>query len=170
MKKLALITLISCFSGIASATELWWMVDKNATLDSGEALTWNTATLYASADGSNFGGTPIGESWTLSDMQDWGFATTELGDYSSSASFYVELLLGNGNIASSYVNFRSETQMPQGATPRDVLSGAMYNDGMSMATPYAFSQFTTSQVVPEPTSGLLMLIGLAGLALKRKRA
>ena len=27
-----------------------------------------------------------------------------------------------------------------------------------------------SQAVPEPTSGLLMLVGLAGLALRRKRA
>ena len=28
----------------------------------------------------------------------------------------------------------------------------------------------TSASVPEPTSGLLMLVGLAGLALRRKRA
>ena len=36
--------------------------------------------------------------------------------------------------------------------------------GGSATTPYA-----VSQVVPEPTSGLLMLFGLAGLALRRKR-
>ena len=30
--------------------------------------------------------------------------------------------------------------------------------------------YTASSNVPEPTSGLLMLLGVAGLALKRKRA
>jgi len=29
---------------------------------------------------------------------------------------------------------------------------------------------TTGTIAPEPTSGLLMLLGMAGLALKRKRA
>lgn len=30
--------------------------------------------------------------------------------------------------------------------------------------------FTVSQVIPEPTSGLLLLLGLSGLALRRRRA
>jgi len=45
------------------------------------------------------------------------------------------------------------------------------------ATPVAFGNMTTATqsasnwaAVPEPTSGLLMLLGVAGLALKRKRA
>ena len=32
------------------------------------------------------------------------------------------------------------------------------------------SAFVVSQVIPEPTSGLLMLFGLAGLALRRRKA
>ena len=38
----------------------------------------------------------------------------------------------------------------------------------SMATPTSWT--ATSAAVPEPTSGLLMLVGLAGLALRRRRA
>ena len=34
----------------------------------------------------------------------------------------------------------------------------------------ASNQFTVTGSVPEPTSGLLLLLGMAGLALKRKRA
>ena len=34
----------------------------------------------------------------------------------------------------------------------------------------AFTYVTASASVPEPTSGLLLLLGMAGLALKRKRA
>lgn len=41
---------------------------------------------------------------------------------------------------------------------------------MSQATPSRAEGAWTSVNVPEPTSGLLMLIGLAGLALRRKRA
>ena len=39
-------------------------------------------------------------------------------------------------------------------------------DGASQMTSFA----TTSASVPEPTSGLMLLLGIAGLALKRKRA
>jgi len=41
---------------------------------------------------------------------------------------------------------------------------------MSQATPSRAEGAWTSVNVPEPTSGLLMLIGMAGLALRRKRA
>ena len=43
---------------------------------------------------------------------------------------------------------------------------------MEWITTAAFTESTigSSEVVPEPTSGLLMLLGLAGLALKRKKA
>lgn len=51
-------------------------------------------------------------------------------------------------------------------------SGAFTNDkgtgNYSLTVPTA-SAWTTA-AVPEPTSGLLMLLGMAGLALKRKRA
>lgn len=48
-----------------------------------------------------------------------------------------------------------------------------FSDGSGFAA--GFTGFSTAnagawQAVPEPTSGLLMLLGLAGLALKRKRA
>ena len=38
------------------------------------------------------------------------------------------------------------------------------------ATTYHTSNWTAVNAVPEPTSGLLLLLGVAGLALKRKRA
>lgn len=47
-----------------------------------------------------------------------------------------------------------------------------FSDGSGFASFTGFSTATAGawQAVPEPTSGLLMLLGLAGLALKRKRA
>ena len=57
-------------------------------------------------------------------------------------------------------------------------SGALYNVVWNASTggsfmpsdTYAGASITTAVAVPEPTSGLLLLLGMAGLALKRKRA
>ena len=50
--------------------------------------------------------------------------------------------------------------------PINIQSGTMNQTATWMAS----SQMGTFAVVPEPTSGLLLLLGMAGLALKRKRA
>jgi len=79
----------------------------------------------------------------------------------SKVSFYAELLNDNGiSVATSDVatynairGFMDETF--SGSTP------STKHDGY-----YTFSY----SAIPEPTSGLLMLIGIAGLALRRRRA
>lgn len=53
-------------------------------------------------------------------------------------------------------------------------TSALYEAGSSASTTVSFAPTTTSfatfTAAPEPTSGLLLLLGVAGLALKRKRA
>ena len=48
--------------------------------------------------------------------------------------------------------------------------GSQFITSASSQTGSTGSAFTLTSVVPEPTSGLLMLLGVAGLALRRKRA
>ena len=171
MKKLVLLASIVGAVSFASASELWWTIGENSTYDDPASVGlagWEVAKVYASADGANFGGTEI-QSWTKTDIDDWGYAWTQLGEHYSANSFYIELCDSDGNrLGASYV---SQEAPMQGATLATSLVGSIKPDGeMGMATPYAFTSFTTSEVVPEPTTGLLMLFGLAGLALRRRRA
>jgi hypothetical protein len=54
-----------------------------------------------------------------------------------------------------------------GADPKDGWSGGTFTIGTA-GTSSARTEFTVA--VPEPTSGLLLLLGMAGLALRRKQA
>ena len=87
----------------------------------------------------------------------------DLGEYANSAySFAVELYAFEGNTASlvgvsDYVNY---DQMKK--------KFHVYSDmSLSGINPYIYGTF---QSVPEPTGGLLVLMGLGALALRRKRA
>ena len=168
-KAIVLFSAIAAFS-FAQASELWWTVNDTVSVDGGDATSWNTATLYASANGYNYDGTAI-ESVTAADMSDWGFWNSDLDGYGSSYSFYVELYnSANESIGKSYVSLSSPQQ---GATPYNTLNSAnaIYDGNVlnPTASAYTFSQFTTSNVIPEPTSGLMMLIGMIALGLKRKK-
>lgn len=60
-----------------------------------------------------------------------------------------------------------------GTSTEGVMPGATvtyYAEFWQNDNPIAASDWATMGAVPEPTSGLLMLLGMAGLALKRKRA
>ena len=91
---------------------------------------------------------------SLGDVVNWDTAAA-VGGYEAS-SFFVEIL-NSGEVA-----FKSETKSYADLT-------AYLSSMKDMAQPgdtYAFGGFTA---VPEPTSGLLLLLGVAGLALRRKK-
>ena len=86
---------------------------------------------------------------------------SQLGNEPTAYSYWVELytyadseltLVGKSKNAVSYDDFSA--------------NGAIYREmATSGITPYSFSGFTA---VPEPTSAVLILLGLAGLALRHK--
>lgn len=57
-----------------------------------------------------------------------------------------------------------------GTTPTSPTSNMLYNEGWADLTASLTTGGYNTAVAPEPTSGLLILLGMAGLALKRKRA
>lgn len=166
MKKIVIIAVVAAMASLSQASELWWTVGDGdgANVDLGA---WDTAKLYASSTGYNYGGTLI-ESVSNSDLAEFGYWTSTID--SSTSAFYIELSNSGTFLGRSYV---STGTPPQGATPYATLADAnAINTGNLMnptATAYSFSQFTTSEVIPEPTSGLLMLLGMMALGLKRKK-
>ena len=130
-------------------------------------MSWDYATLYASANGYNYGGDFIG-TVSSEDMSNWSYWISDIG--SSTGSFYVELYKSETLVGRSYAQLDAPQQ---GATPYSTLNNAhAIYDGNLMnptASAYTFSSFTTQQVIPEPSSGLMMLLGVIALGLKRKR-
>ena len=59
------------------------------------------------------------------------------------------------------------------ASAKELYTGTIPDNGGNLAPSFVFSTASTgwtATAVPEPTSGLLMLLGMAGLALRRRRA
>lgn len=172
MKKAILLALVSAaFCASADDQYFYWMIDDDAKIGenpiptsdkpysaqvgyidgSGQSQYFN---LYT-ADGSL---RDLGQAITISDIHDNVPMFAKIaGSLGENTSFFIELLNDAHVVAH------------QGFSYSDITPFLSAVDGM--ATPaagsYHLGQFAPGPV-PEPTSGLLMLVGLAGLALRRK--
>jgi len=157
MKQL-LIILVAVAGITAHADYLYWMVDNNpqsGTTITGDPTTfsWTEAKLYANGEAVD-GATLSSSAW--SDYQDLGgYAYANIGDNYAEKSFTIELFSGDQWLARS--------SAASGST-----LGQFITSGMSM-NPAAVGWAPTTYAVPEPTSGLLFLVGGMLLGLKRRR-
>ena len=167
MKKLIVMLALVSGVGVASASELWWTVDQ--TDEKVQGTDWDTARVYYfnSSDTSLSGqyGTALPGVATKDNLAILDYATSTLSGDLSSYSFYVELY--NSETYNSRDD-HSDAYRSAAMSYNDLL-GSINQGGTSYgASPYQFSSFG-SQVVPEPTSGLLVLFGMMALGLKRKK-
>ena len=99
---------------------------------------------------------------------------TTIGNASGQRSVAIDSLAENATYKVYYVILNTNADPNTYTTVADTLTGradtgeAILGSNISMTAAAASSATWTA--VPEPTSGLLMLLGMAGLALKRKRA
>ena len=155
MKKIIAILVVG-FSLALHADYLYWMVNTADATDGG----FNTYTSVRLNDGTgsidryDF----TGAADLVAYQTGGGYFTYAItGSYTDSTSFFVELYNGDKWVAESAK-----------LTYADLVSqGSIFKGGLQPAniTPANFGSYA----VPEPTSGLLFLIGGMLLGLKRKR-
>lgn len=163
MKKLilgiAMVVAGMQLSALADGEILYWQINNSQADSAG----YSYAQLYYSVDGEISGTTLDADGWTYVKSENAGSeigAALLSGMTGSSASFFVEYF----NDANEKIGYSDAVLFSTLAN-----SGYVGNLQSQPIVPHA-GAWTPSFAVPEPTSGLLMLIGLAGLALRRKRA
>jgi len=179
MKKLMIAAAIVCAAVMANAATISWAATKvyqpkTETAAEGYAAylfqvsqtVTTTAAEKAIKDGT-FATFAAGALSTASTTATGGIMKTGIGNYDASSGTvsWFTVLLDDATYAAAdnYIVTATASQTftsPTGSKP--VNFGAI-------GTSYSWSSIKDPEPTPEPTSALLMLLGVAGLALKRKQ-
>ena len=185
MKKLITIAIVATLAIVAEAASVSWSVDEvykadgSGAVASGYAVYFLTSADYAYASAvSDIGNSDFSFLSNVKEGSEGKVVYTESDGYAENAAVagyatsldttaYL-VIFDSGNIADAsyvYITSASENQALSinalgGSSP--ISFGTL--DGTASASNW------TATAVPEPTTGLLMLLGMAGLALRRRRA
>ena len=180
MKKLMMAVAIVCAAVAANAASFDWEVNgafywgddsatgeelAGATIYAFDGNIYNMATVMSaiSTGDTTVLGSALG-SGTVNDMAEVSFGGTGITDDGASPAYINSFLVAVTADEKFATSFAVD---PIEVTDAVIGSGAGINVDWAVATLPGGADW---QSVPEPTSGLLLLIGMAGLALRRRRA
>lgn len=169
MNKIFILASVILMAFASQASYLYWQVVtddiKDITYSGDSSMHVNIATLWAVDEVGNKVDLDS-RNIDLSAPEAMRMSTTDLGNYLGDGySYYVEL--ANYNQSEGETGWQNRQVLAEGrtATYGDLLSGKYIQVDLD----YLGQLWTGGPYnVPEPTSGLLILLGLASLALKRK--
>lgn len=186
MKKLIIAFAAGVLAVCANASTYKWYVDGITDPSSGEAATGLRGWCFvASTTKSDFAGKTISIDDAVALINKGADGITELKGYMlkggktsagtlAPSTAYDGGWGANDQITTYAIVFDVGDATPTGASKYIVSSTetiTFANAGQARtSTGLNMSNSTWTAVAPEPTSGLLLLLGMAGLALKRKRA
>lgn len=154
-KLLALVAAVVSVTAVNAATVNWGAV--NLYGPDGTSKFSGNVELIAVAAGGSIDKAVVVESFATTTgtvgAHDYNWTTATVG---TSYDFYYRLVVGDKELVSE---------------KKEGLAAAVGATTLAWGNQKTYTQTAGNwQSVPEPTSGLLMLLGLAGLALKRKHA
>ena len=182
MKKLMIAAAIVCAAVVGQAAMVNWAVewaysnyDSVNTYDAGSSVNYWIVNMGSATDTS---GLSVDKDGNLVNSASYGVLDT--GAFTASGGGTLEGTVANGNYLALVIYDSanglygvSDANAVSGIVEAPPTAGSLaanfQNDGGSEGYLIANTPVPTSPV-PEPTSGLLMLLGVAGLALKRKHA
>ena len=182
MKKLMIAAAIVCAAAMGQAASVSWTVDwvysnydAVNTYDDGSAVNYWVVNMISATDTS---GLSVDKDGNLVNSANYSVVGT--GSFGPDGSDFAEGSIANGNYLAMIVYDSanglygvSDANQVSGIVEAPPTAGSLaqhfQNDGGSEGYLIANTP-VPSEPVPEPTSGLLMLLGVAGLALRRKRA
>ena len=175
-----MLATVACVAGLQAAQVQWGgAVDEAAAVAGSKAyLIWSDSAFTGDAtkingDTADNGGTVV-STYTLSadDAAMWSFTAT-YDKASGVDGYYAVIVSPNGSSSGSYMDLGQISGTDASSSPQDLTVNAGWDQpGDPTITASGFSKVTISggSDIPEPTSGLLLLVGGAMLALRRKRA
>ena len=173
MKKLLLIAVLTLASGVFAADQyLYWMMPEDITV---EGATYASIGIMDNASGENkgylsfykdsaSGAVSLGDLYDMTTGEAAAIYAGIISDSYANSSFYIELLNDNGD----FVGRTSDADLLSYSAAAQYLATLGGTGSGAAAGPWGTSTSFTTQAIPEPTSGLLLLLGVAGLALRRK--
>ena len=96
----------------------------------------------------------------------WEFSTTWANTGKDANGYYAILTLNSAGDSAAYMYLGDIS----GTTPTSPTTYLIYNEGWADDSKSLTTGGYSTAVAPEPTSGLLLILGMAGLALRRRRA
>ena len=163
MSKLITVLAFALAASAASATDsyLYWLID--GANYNGSAINFSYVTISAD-DGENY--LSLYSPGTATSETSYLLSNGANSSYGAPAGIYAGF---DGSVSSFLVELWSDSDVRVGwqSYGSGALADYIFNSttGGTSTTPFA-----VSSVVPEPTSGLMMLLGIAALALKRRKA
>ncbi len=167
MKKIMIaLATVACAFGVQAAAVDWSTGDLYGS--NGEYISDNTYDGYTYSAILTITGGGLAEDIVSTGIMDWdGFAATAEG-LALNTTYSASLVITEykGGVALNTLSASGEFVT---AASESFSKGITFEDGTGFTTGGSLAG-ASWQAVPEPTSGLLLLLGVAGLALRRKRA
>ena len=165
---------------VNAAEFVWGNASYDYTDKDGAELITGTAFLYlgtvtATENAFDFSGATLLASGGFDSTQ-WAYGNVDTENRSSSEALAstasgqaYTFILVDGNV-SSLDNFDGYYALLTGTSTEQSIPGATVTKYADFISYTSVQTSTQMSAVPEPTSGLLILLGVAGLALRRRRA